>query len=75
MEIKDHRRKMEIKDHLRLKRLMIADEAVSKIEEILKNGGEPNLPIILKELEDFDEYAQHFWGMVWIKTKNEYVAK
>lgn len=71
---------MEIKDHLRLKRLMIVDEAVSKIEEILKNGGEPNLPIILKELnlkelKDFDEYAQHFWGMVWIKTKNEYVAK
>lgn len=66
---------MEIKDHLRLKRLMIIDEAVSKIEEILKNGGEPNLPIIFKELKDFDEYAQHFWGMVWIKTKNEYVAK
>ena len=66
---------MEIKDHLRLKRLMIVDEAVSKIEEILKNGGEPNLPIILKELKDFDKFAQHFWGMVWIKTKNEYVAK
>lgn len=65
---------MEIKDHLRLKRLMIVDEAVSKIEGILKNGGEPNLPIILKELKDFDG-AQHFWGMVWIKTKNEYVAK
>lgn len=46
-----------------------------KLKEILKNGGEPNLPIILKELKDFDEYAQHFWGMVWIKTKNEYVAK
>lgn len=70
---------MEIKDHLRLKRSEIVNETVSKIEEILKNGGEPNLPIILKELnkelKDFDEYTQHFWGMVWIKTKNEYVAK
>lgn len=66
---------MEIKDHLRLKRSEIVNETVSKIEEILKNGGEPNLSTILKELKDFDEYTQHFWGMVWIKTKNEYVAK
>lgn len=51
---------MEIKDHLRLKRSEIVNETVSKIEEILKNGGEPNLPIILKELKDFDEYTQHF---------------
>lgn len=53
---------MEIKDHFHLKRSEILNETVSKIEEILKNGGEPNLPIILKELKDFDEYTQHFLG-------------
>lgn len=53
---------MEIKDHLRLKRSEIVNETVSKIEAILKNGGEPNLPIILKEVKDFDEYVQHFLG-------------
>ena len=51
---------MEIKDHLRQKRIEIVNKVVSKIEEILKNGGEPNLPIILKEVKDFDEYVFRF---------------
>lgn len=66
---------MEIKDHLRQKRIKIVNRVVSKIEEILKNGGEPNLPMILKELKDFDEYAFRFWGMTWSQIKDEYSVK
>lgn len=65
---------MEIKDHLRQKRIEIVNKVVSKIEEILKNGGEPNLPIILKEVKDFDEYVFRFWGMTWFQMKDEYAV-
>ena len=65
---------MEIKDHLRQKRIEIVNRVVSKIEEILKNGGEPNLPMILKEVKDFDEYVFRFWGMTWFQMKGEYAV-
>lgn len=45
---------------------------VNKIKKISKTGGEPNIPMIIKEIDDFDEYVHRFWGMTWKPESMEY---
>lgn len=63
---------MEIKDHLAQKRAEIVNRVVNKIKKISKTGGEPNIHMIIKEIDDFDEYVHCFWGMTWKPESMEY---
>lgn len=48
---------MEAKEFLNQKRIGLVNKFYYQVFEIKKNGGEPNIPLLLQEVEDFDNFV------------------
>ena len=54
---------MEAKEFLNQKRIGLVNKFYYQVFEIKKNGGEPNIPLLLQEVEDFDNFVYRYWHM------------
>ena len=59
---------------LRQKRIELVNAFVSKVKEIERCGGEPNIPILLKEIDDFDYFVSHYWHFTWNQDRMMYLS-
>jgi hypothetical protein len=48
---------MEAKEFLNQKRIGLVNKFYYQVFEIKKNGGEPDISLLLKEVEDFDDFV------------------
>lgn len=63
---------MEAKEFLNQKRIGLVNKFYYQAFEIKKNGGEPNIPLLLQEVEDFDNFAYRYWHMTWVSSTMSY---
>ena len=63
---------MEAKEFLNQKRIGLVNRFYYQVFEIKKNGGEPNIPILLQEVEDFDNFVFRYWHMTWVNSTMSY---
>lgn len=63
---------MEAKEFLNQKRIGLVNKFYYQVFEIKKNGGEPNIPLLLQEVEDFDNFVFRYWHMTWVNSKMSY---
>lgn len=61
---------MEAKEFLNQKRIGLVNKFYYQVFEIKKNGGEPNIPLLLQEVEDFDNFR--YWHMTWVSSTMSY---
>ena len=54
---------MEAKEFLNQKRIGLVNKFYYQVLEIKKNGGEPNIPLLLQEVEDFDNFVFRSTGI------------
>ena len=57
---------MEAKEFLNQKRIGLVNKFYYQVFEIKKNGGESNIPLLLQEVEDFDNFVYRYWHMTWV---------
>lgn len=62
---------MEAKEFLNQKRIGLVNKFYYQVFEIKKNGGEPNIPLLLQEVEDFDNFVYR-WHMTWVSSTMSY---
>lgn len=48
---------MEAREFLNQKRIGLVNKFYYQVLEIKKNGAEPDIPLLIKEVEDFDNFA------------------
>lgn len=48
---------MEAREFLNQKRIGLVNKFYYQVFEIKKNGAEPDIPLLMKEVEDFDNFA------------------
>lgn len=63
---------MEAKEFLNQKRIELVNKFYYQVLEIKKNGGEPNIPLLLQEVEDFDNFVFLYWHMTWVNSIMSY---
>lgn len=63
---------MEAKEFLNQKRIGLVNRFYYQVLEIKKNGGEPNIPLLLQEVEDFDNFVFRYWHMTWVNSTMSY---
>lgn len=63
---------MEAKEFLNQKRIELVNKFYYQVLEIKKNGGEPNIPLLLQEVEDFDDFVFRYWHMTWANSTMSY---
>lgn len=63
---------MEAKEFLNQKRIGLVNKFYYQVLEIKKNGGEPDIPLLLKEVEDFDDFVYRYWHMTWVNSTMSY---
>ena len=63
---------MEAKEFLNQKRIGLVNKFYYQVLEIKKNGGEPNIPLLLQEVEDFDNFVYRYWHMTWVNSTMSY---
>lgn len=63
---------MEAKEFLNQKRIGLVNKFYYQVLEIKKNGGEPNIPLLLQEVEDFDNFVFRYWHMTWVNSTMSY---
>ena len=63
---------MEAREFLNQKRIGIVNKFYYQVLEIKKNGGEPNIPLLLQEVEDFDNFVFLYWHMTWVNSTMSY---
>ena len=63
---------MEAKEFLNQKRIELVNKFYHQVFKIKKNGGEPDIPLLLKEVEDFDDFVYLYWHMTWISSTMSY---
>lgn len=63
---------MEAKEFLNQKRIGLVNKFYYQVLEIKKNGGEPNIPLLLQEIEDFDNFVFLYWHMTWVNSTMSY---
>lgn len=63
---------MEAKEFLNQKRIGLVNKFYYQVFEIKKNGGEPNIPLLLQEVEDFDDFVFLYWHMTWVNSTMSY---
>lgn len=59
---------MEAKEFLNQKRIGLVNKFYYQVFEIKKNGGEPNIPLLLQEVEDFDNFVFLYWHMTRVNS-------
>ena len=63
---------MEAREFLNQKRIGLVNKSYYQVLEIKKNGGEPNIPLLLQEVEDFDNFVFRYWHMTWVNSTMSY---
>lgn len=63
---------MEAKEFLNQKRIGLVNKFYYQVLEIKKNGGEPDIPLLMKEVEDFDNFVFRYWHMTWVNSTMSY---
>ena len=63
---------MEASEFLNQKRIGLVNKFYYQVLEIKKNGGEPNIPLLLQEVEDFDNFVFLYWHMTWVNSTMSY---
>lgn len=63
---------MEAKEFLNQKRIGLVNKFYYQVFEIKKNGGEPNIPLLLQEVEDFDNFVYRYWHMTRVSSTMSY---
>ena len=64
---------MEAKEFLNQKRIGLVNKFYYQVLEIKKNGAEPDIPLLMKEVEDFDNFVFRYWHMTWVNSTMSYV--
>lgn len=63
---------MEAKEFLNQKRIGLVNKFYYQVLEIKKNGKEPDIPLLIKEVEDFDNFVFRYWHMTWVNSTMSY---
>lgn len=63
---------MEAREFLNQKRIGLVNKFYYQVLEIKKNGAEPNIPLLMKEVEDFDNFVFRYWHMTWVNSTMSY---
>lgn len=63
---------MEAKEFLNQKRIGLVNKFYYQVLEIKKNGAEPDIPLLTKEVEDFDNFVFRYWHMTWVNSTMSY---
>lgn len=63
---------MEAREFLNQKRIGLVNKFYYQVLEIKKNGAEPDIPLLMKEVEDFDNFVFRYWHMTWVSSKMSY---
>lgn len=63
---------MEVREFLNQKRIGLVNKFYYQVLEIKKNGAEPDIPLLMKEVEDFDNFVFRYWHMTWVNSIMSY---
>nr|UVM89344.1 MAG: hypothetical protein [Bacteriophage sp.]UVX40022.1 MAG: hypothetical protein [Bacteriophage sp.]UVX54771.1 MAG: hypothetical protein [Bacteriophage sp.]UVX76261.1 MAG: hypothetical protein [Bacteriophage sp.]UWF96349.1 MAG: hypothetical protein [Bacteriophage sp.] len=63
---------MEAREFLNQKRIGLVNKFYYQVLEIKKNGAEPDIPLLMKEVEDFDDFVFRYWHMTWVNSTMSY---
>lgn len=63
---------MEAREFLSQRRIGLVNKFYYQVLEIKKNGAEPDIPLLMKEVEDFDDFVFRYWHMTWINSTMSY---
>lgn len=63
---------MKAREFLNQKRIGLVNKFYYQVLEIKKNGGEPNIPLLLQEVEDFDNFVFLYWHITWVNSTMSY---
>nr|UWF96079.1 MAG: hypothetical protein [Bacteriophage sp.] len=63
---------MEAREFLNQKRIGLVNRFYHQVLEIKKNGAEPDIPLLIKEVEDFDNFVFRYWHMTWVNSTMSY---
>lgn len=63
---------MEAKEFLSQKRIGLVNKFYYQVLEIKKNGAEPDITLLIKEVEDFDNFVFRYWHMTWVSSTMSY---
>lgn len=63
---------MEAREFLNQKRIELVIKLYYQVLEIKKNGAEPDIPLLMKEVEDFDNFVFRYWHMTWVSSTMSY---
>ncbi|UVY49229.1 MAG: hypothetical protein [Bacteriophage sp.] len=63
---------MEAREFLNQKRIGLVNKFYYQVLEIKKNGAEPDIPLLMKEVEDFDNFVFRYWHMTWANSTMSY---
>lgn len=63
---------MEVREFLNQKRIGLVNKFYYQVLEIKKNGAEPDIPLLMKEVEDFDNFVFLYWHMTWVNSTMSY---
>lgn len=63
---------MEAKEFLSQKRIGLVNKFYYQVLEIKKNGAEPDITLLIKEVEDFDNFVFRYWHMTWVTSTMSY---
>ncbi len=63
---------MEAREFLNQKRIGLVNKFYYQVLEIKKNGAEPDIPLLMKEVEDFDNFVFRYWHMTWANSIMSY---
>lgn len=63
---------MEAREFLNQKRIGLVNKFYYQVLEIKKNGAEPDIPLLIKEVEDFDNFIFRYWHMTWVNSTMSY---
>lgn len=63
---------MEAREFLNQKRIGLVNKFYYQVLEIIKNGAEPDIPLLMKEVEDFDNFVFRYWHMTWVNSTMSY---
>lgn len=63
---------MEAREFLSQRRIGLVNKFYYQVLEIKKNGAEPDIPLLMKEVEDFDDFVFRYWHMTWVNSTMSY---
>lgn len=63
---------MEAREFLNQKRIELVNKFYYQVLEIKKDGAEPDIPLLMKEVEDFDNFVFLYWHMTWVNSTMSY---